>query len=71
MPAGGAADVISNIIIEFSDPNNPKIDTHNNIAVMFFEFGVTAGDPWPAGGVVDLKSNVIIETSGPNNPKIE
>ena len=43
MLAGGAADVISNIIIEFSDPNNPKIDTHNNISVIFFEFWCDGG----------------------------
>ena len=38
-----AADVKSNDIIEISDPNNPKIDTHNDIFVIFFDFGKTAG----------------------------
>ena len=43
-PAGGTADVKANSIIEFSGPNNPKIDTHNNIYLSsFLNFGVTAG----------------------------
>ena len=42
-PAGEAVDVKSNGIIKISGPNNPKIDTHNDIFVIFFEFGVTAG----------------------------
>ena len=36
--AGGAADLKSNYIIEFSGPNNPKIDTHDHISVISFEF---------------------------------
>ena len=71
-PAGVAADVKSDSIIEFSGPNNPKIDTHNNIYLSsFLNFGVTAGDLWPAGRSADGKSNVTIEISGPKNPKIE
>ena len=41
--AGEAVDVKSNGTIEISDPNNPKNDTHNDISVIFFDFGVTAG----------------------------
>ena len=40
---GGAADVKSNDIIEISDPNNPKIDTHNDISVISFEFWCDGG----------------------------
>ena len=36
-PAGGVADVKYNRIIEFSEPNTSKIDTHNAIYVIFFE----------------------------------
>ena len=43
MPAVRSADIKSNDIIEISDPYNPKIDTHNDIYVIYFEFGVTAG----------------------------
>ena len=32
------ADVKSNDIIKTSDPNNPKIDTHNDTIVISFEF---------------------------------
>ena len=44
---GGAADIKSNDIIEISDPNNPKIDTHNDISVITLNFGVTAGGGCP------------------------
>ena len=66
-------DVKSNDIIEMSGPNNPKIDTHNDIYVIsnFDVTGRAAGDPRPAGGKADLKSNDIIEFSGPNNPKFD
>jgi len=42
-PAGGEADVKYSRIIEISDPNNPKIDTHNDISVIFFEFCCDGG----------------------------
>jgi len=67
-------DVKSNNIIEISDPNNPKINTHTDISVISFKFwcdGGAAGVLWPAGGGADVKSNAIIEISGPNNPKID
>ena len=35
-PAGVEAYVKSYCIIEFSGPKNPKIDTHNDISVIFF-----------------------------------
>ena len=35
---GGAVDIKSNDIIEISVPNNPKIDTHNDISVIFLKF---------------------------------
>ena len=35
-PAARGADVKSNGIIEFSGPNNSKIDTLNDISVIFF-----------------------------------
>ena len=54
-PAGVAADVKSNSIIEFSGPNNPKIDTHNDISVIS----------------LDVKSNGIIEIGSPKNRKID
>ena len=38
MSAVGAADVKSFDIIEISDPNNPKIDAHNDISVVFLRF---------------------------------
>ena len=38
MAGGGAADVKSNEIIEISNPNNPKIDTHNDIIVISITF---------------------------------
>ena len=42
--AGGvAADVKSDDIIEISDPNNPEIDTHNDISVIYFEFWCDCG----------------------------
>ena len=43
MPAGGAADVKSDGIIEISGSNNPKIDTHNDIFVNSFEFWCDGG----------------------------
>ena len=42
LSAGGAADLKSYDITEFSGPNNPKIDTHNDIHVIS-NFDVTAG----------------------------
>ena len=48
-PADEAADVKSNVIIEISGPNNPKIDTHNDTYLSsHWNFGATAG-----GGGVD------------------
>ena len=38
MAGGGAADVKSNDIIEISGPNNPKIDTYNDLSVISIEF---------------------------------
>ena len=69
-----AADVKSNDNIEISDPNNPKIDTHNDTSVISLEnFGLTAGGgcPLAGGGASDVKSNEIIEISNLNNPKID
>ena len=60
--------------IEISDPNNPKIDTHNDTSVISLEnFGLTAGGgcPLAVGGGADGNSNGIIESSGPNNPKTD
>ena len=37
-PADEAADVKSNVIIEISGPNNPKIDTGNDISAIFYFF---------------------------------
>ena len=74
MSAVGAANVKSFDIIEISDPNNPKIDTHNDTSVISLEnFGLTAGGgcPLAGGGAADVKSNEIIEISNPNNPKID
>ena len=65
----------SNGFIEISGPNNPKIDTHDDISVISFEFWcdggrrVTLGRP--VGGAADVKSNDIIGISSPNNPKID
>ena len=73
-PAGRGADVKSNGIIEFSGPNNSKIDTLNDISVIFFLILVlrrAAGDPWLAGGVANVKYHRIIEISDQNNPKID
>ena len=48
---GGAADVKSNDIIKTSDPNNPKIDTHNDTSVISLEnFGLKAGSGCPLAG---------------------
>ena len=47
MPMGGAADLTTNAIIEISGPNNPRIDTNNNIHVVF---GVKAVGGWPLAG---------------------
>ena len=44
MSAVGAADVKSFDIIKISGPNNHKIDAHNDISVISFEF-------WCGGGV--------------------
>ena len=69
-----AADVKSNDNIEISDPNNPKIDTHNDTSVISLEnFGLTAGGgcPLAGGGAADVKSNEIIEINNPHNPKID
>ena len=70
---GGTADVTSNDIIEISDPNNPIIDTNNDISVISLNFGVTAGGGCPLAGEVaaDVKSDNIIEISGPYNLKID
>ena len=58
-PAGWEAGVKYNRIVEIRDPYNPKIDTHNDISVIFFEFCCdggrrAAGDLWPAGGSADV-----------------
>ena len=74
MAAGGAADVKSNVIIEISGPNKPKIDTHNDISVVFLTLWCDSGrrgDPLSAVRAADVKSFYIIEISGPNNPKID
>ena len=42
-PADGATEVKSNSIIEISGPNNPEIDTHNDIFVIFLEFWCVGG----------------------------
>ena len=70
-PAGGAVDIKSNDIIEISVPNNPKIDTHNDISVISLNFLMlrrAAGNPLLAGGAADFISNGIIEISGTNKP---
>ena len=36
--AGRVAEVKSNDVIEISNPNNPKINTYNDISVISFEF---------------------------------
>ena len=36
--AGGAANLKSEVIIEISDPKNPRIDTHDDIYVVIFEY---------------------------------
>ena len=41
--AGGAADLKSNGIVGISGPINPKIDTHNDISVISFEFWFDGG----------------------------
>ena len=51
--------------IEISGPNNPKINTHNDISVVFLLLWRRAVD-----GAADVKSDGIIENSSPNNPKI-
>ena len=33
-----ATDLKSKVIIEISDPENPKIDIHDDISIIFFEF---------------------------------
>ena len=38
LAGGGAAEVKSNDIIEISGPNNPKIDAHKDISVVFLRF---------------------------------
>ena len=38
LPGGWEAGVKYNLIVEISDLNNPKIDTNNDISVIFFEF---------------------------------
>ena len=43
MSAVGAADVKSFDIIEISDPNNPQIDAHNVISVVFLRFYYDGG----------------------------
>ena len=70
---GGTADVTSNDIIEISDPNNPIIDTNNDISVISLNFGVTAGGgcPFVGGEAADVTSYDIIEIGDPNNPKID
>ena len=37
------SDMKSNDVIEISGPNNPKIDTHNNISVVFLIFWCDGG----------------------------
>ena len=67
-----ASDLKSYGIIKISIPNNPKIDTHNEISVSCFEFKCDGGRRLTlVGGAADLKSNGIIEISGPINPKID
>ena len=64
----------SNVVFEISGPNNPKIDTHNDISVVFLIFGCDGGRRvtlGTAGGAGDVKSDGIIEISGSNNPKID
>ena len=43
LSAGWAADMKSNVLIEFSGQNIPKIDTHNNISVVFLIFWFDGG----------------------------
>ena len=50
MSAVGAADVKSFDIIEISGPNNPKIDAHNDISVVFLRFKYDGGRPLTGGG---------------------
>ena len=50
MSAVGAADVKSFDIIEISDPNNPQIDAHNVISVVFLRFYNDGGRPFTGGG---------------------
>ena len=73
-PAGRSADMKSNVVIEISGPNHPKIDTHNDISVVFLTFwcdGGRRGNPFSAVRAADVKSFDIIEITGPNNPKID
>ena len=43
MPVGRRADVKSNVIIEISVPNNPKIDAHHDIYLSSLSnYGATA-----------------------------
>ena len=65
-----AADVKSDNIIEISGPYNLKIDTHNDIFVIYFEFVLqrAVGDPLTAGGAADIKSKIIIENHQNRHP---
>ena len=47
--AGGVANVKYNRIIEISDQNNPKIDTHNDISIIILEFCCDGGRPLAGG----------------------
>ena len=58
-------DVKSNNIIEISDPNNPKINTHTDISVISFKFwcdGGAAGVLWPAADVKSFFRNLILNS---------
>ena len=70
-PAGEAADLISNVYIEISGPNNSQNRTPITIYLSFLLKNCAAGDPLPASGAADLISNGVIEISGPNNPRID
>ena len=63
-----------NGVIAISGQNNPKIDTHNDISVVFLIFGCDGGRRvtlGTAGGAGDVKSDGIIEISGPISPKLD
>ena len=41
--AGGSANIKSEVIIEISDPKNPRIDTHDDIYDVVFEYRYDGG----------------------------